>query len=84
MMGLLRKHKYAGPFQEAVDPYALNIPDYFDIIKEPMDLTTVEKNLKDGQYQNMLQFANDVRKIWHNAMLYNPQGSDIHVMAQDL
>jgi hypothetical protein len=50
ILGLLKKHKYAGPFLEAVDPYALNIPDYFDIIKEPMDLSTVEKNLKEGIY----------------------------------
>jgi hypothetical protein len=47
-----------------------------------MDFTTVERNLKEGtHYQNMLQFANDVRKIWANAMLYNPAGTDIYIMA---
>lgn len=50
ILQLLRKHKYSGPFLEPVDPYALNIPDYFDIIKEPMDLGTIEKNLKNNMY----------------------------------
>ena len=33
-----------------VDPFELKIPDYFDVIKEPMDISTVEKNLKNGVY----------------------------------
>lgn len=30
------------PFREPVDPILLGIPDYFDIIKSPMDLGTIE------------------------------------------
>ena len=49
-----------------------------------MDLSTVEKNLKEGLYQNMIQFGSEVKKIWANAMSYNPPGTDIHIMAQEL
>jgi hypothetical protein len=38
---MLKNHKTAWPFKEPVDPVALNIPNYFEIIKEPMDLQTV-------------------------------------------
>ena len=34
-----------------VDPVALNIPDYFDIIKQPMDLGTIQKNIENNQKQ---------------------------------
>jgi hypothetical protein len=33
---------------------SLKIPDYFDIVKEPIDLSTVEKNLRNGVYASPL------------------------------
>jgi len=36
------------PFNKPVDPVALNIPTYFDAIKQPMDLGTVEASIKRG------------------------------------
>ncbi|KAF0900537.1 hypothetical protein E2562_032132 [Oryza meyeriana var. granulata] len=42
------KHQWAGPFLVPVDAVKLNIPDYFDIIKKPMDLGTIEKKLNAG------------------------------------
>jgi hypothetical protein len=38
----LINHKHGWPFREPVDPVALNIPDYPQIIKNPMDLGTIE------------------------------------------
>lgn len=35
-------HKYGWIFKEPVDPVKLNLPDYFDIIKQPMDMGTVK------------------------------------------
>jgi len=37
----LRKHADAAPFNQPVDPVSLNIPDYFNVIKNPMDLGTI-------------------------------------------
>ena len=48
LLQMIKRHKYSGPFLEPVDPDALGIPDYFDIIEEPMDLSTVEQKLKNG------------------------------------
>ena len=36
------------PFRQPVDPDALQIPDYFNIIKHPMDLSTIKRNLDTG------------------------------------
>ena len=39
-------------FREPVDPEKENIPDYFDVIKTPMDLGTIRKKLQSGSYSN--------------------------------
>lgn len=72
------KHKYADYFMRPVDPVVLNIPDYFEIIKEPMDLGTVESKLKKGEYATALEFARDVRLIWNNSMKYNPRNTSFY------
>ena len=68
----LKRSQNAWPFLEAVDPIKLKIPDYLDIVKEPMDLTTIENNLLHSQYRNPSQFEADIKKIWSNSILYNP------------
>lgn len=80
----LKKNLNAEPFLRPVDPIALNIPDYFTIIKEPMDLGTVEKNLLNGVYKSHLEFASDVRKIWSNSFLYNAKGSVVYYMTCEM
>ena len=71
----LKRHAAAGPFMEPVDPITLQLEDYYDIIKEPMDLQTVESHLRGlgGQapYQTLQEFTLDVRKIWNNSFRYN-------------
>lgn len=80
----LRKHKLAYPFLSPVDPVALKIPDYFDVIKEPMDLGTVKERLESNFYGSVQEFIEDTRLIWSNAMLYNRPDSDVHQMAKTL
>lgn len=36
-------------FRKPVDPAEENVPDYFDVIKNPMDLGTIIQNLKNGE-----------------------------------
>lgn len=65
-------HQHAWIFASPVDPYKLNLPDYFDIVKRPMDLRTVQRRLDNDMYRTFGAFANDVRLIFQNALLYNP------------
>ena len=44
----LKNHKNAWPFLQPVDPIALGIPHYRELIKEPMDLQTAENHLYSG------------------------------------
>ncbi|ESQ32750.1 hypothetical protein EUTSA_v10003722mg [Eutrema salsugineum] len=84
---LLKKlwsHPHAWVFQAPVDVVKLNIPDYLTIIKHPMDLGTVKKNLASGVYSSPHEFAADVRLTFTNAMTYNPPGHDVHIMGDIL
>ena len=68
----------ASPFRTPVDPNALGIPDYFDIIKTPMDMTTIRKKLDDGEYKEPWQFIDDVWQIFENAWTYNRKQSRVY------
>ncbi|KAL8111608.1 hypothetical protein AgCh_019360 [Apium graveolens] len=78
------KHQHGWVFNTAVDVVTLNIPDYYTVIKHPMDLGTVKSKLVSGQYTSPLEFAADVRLTFSNAKTYNPPGNDVHVMADVL
>jgi E1A/CREB-binding protein len=49
---LYRQDPESLPFRQPVDPTLLQIPDYFDIVKRPMDLSTIKKKLDTGMYSN--------------------------------
>lgn len=80
----LMMNKWAWPFVDPVNPEELQCPDYFDIIKNPMDLGTIRKNLDAKKYTSPEEFANDVRLTWNNCYLYNKPDSDIVKMAHQL
>ena len=64
-------------FLEPVDYIALNILDYPEIIKHPMDLGTVKKNLLNKVYNTFQDFLSDIDLIWKNCKTYNMHGSEI-------
>ena len=68
----------ASPFRTPVDPHALGIPDYYDIIKVPMDMTTIKKKLDDGDYKEPWQFIDDVWQMFENAWTYNRKQSRVY------
>ncbi|KAF8731014.1 hypothetical protein HU200_016894 [Digitaria exilis] len=84
---ILRKlmdHKSGWLFNTPVDPVLFGIPDYFDVIRHPMDLGTVKKKLTSKQYRSTDEFAADVRLTFSNAMKYNPPGNHVHEIAKEL
>ncbi|XP_022750494.1 transcription factor GTE8-like [Durio zibethinus] len=85
--GLLKRlmgHQCGWVFNQPVDIVKLNIPDYFTVIRHPMDLGTIKKKIASGAYASPLEFHADVRLTFSNAMTYNPPSNDFHVMADTL
>lgn len=48
------------------------VPDYAEVIKKPMDLSTVLTKIDLHQYVTVKEFIHDVDLIWQNALEYNP------------
>eukprot|EP01018_Ginkgo_biloba_P001711 Gb_40751 [translate_table: standard] len=84
MLTKLMKHKHGWVFNTPVDTVGLGLHDYHTIIKHPMDLGTVKSKLSANQYSTPLDFAEDIRLTFNNAMTYNPKGHDVHIMAEQL
>ncbi|QSS60916.1 bromeodomain-containing protein [Histoplasma capsulatum] len=48
-----------------------NVPDYYDVIKEPMALSVLKQKIKNKSYCNFAEFIRDCALIPHNAQTYN-------------
>ncbi|XP_038845246.1 bromodomain-containing protein 3-like isoform X4 [Salvelinus namaycush] len=82
---LSKKHAaYAWPFYKPVDAEALELHDYHEIIKHPMDLSTVKKKIDSQDYQDAQSFATDVRLMFSNCYKYNPPDHEVVAMARKL
>ena len=68
----------AAPFRIPVDPTALQIPDYFDIIKNPMDMSQIKTKLDNGEYKDPWEFVDDVWLMFENAWTYNRKTSRVY------
>ena len=76
--------KEGDDFLEPVDPVELGIPDYFDIIKTPMDFGTIQTRLRKEFYGSQEEFPSDMRLVFNNAKTYNPEGHDVWNAANTL
>ena len=71
-------------FMAPVDPIALQIPTYFQIIKKPMDLSTVQAKLDANEYEKAKDFEEDVRLIFKNCFKFNKPGEIVYKSGQEL
>lgn len=54
-----------------------DLPDYYSVIKKPMDLAQMAKKARNGQYKTPEQFLADVDRIRSNAHRYNEDRNPI-------
>jgi len=66
-----KKIKVSGAFKEPVNPEALNIPHYREVVKIPMDLSTMENKLKENKYPVIRDFMEDLDQIIENSIIFN-------------
>lgn len=75
---LYRQDPESLPFRQPVDPQSLGIPEYFEIVKRPMDLSTIKRKLDTGQYSDPWEYVDDVWLMFDNAWLYNRKSSRVY------
>jgi len=78
------KHAHAWILNEPVDIVKLSIPDYFDIIKSPMDFGTAKGKLSNNKYLRMQEFLADIQLVFDNCLLYNGENSQTGIMCKQV
>lgn len=53
------------------------IPPYYQVILEPMDLKTIEHNVRSKRYATEEALMDDMRLMFRNARHYNEEGSQV-------
>lgn len=60
-----------------VKPSKKDYPDYYKIILEPMDLRTIDHNIRADKYMTEEAMMEDMRLMFRNARHYNEEGSQV-------
>lgn len=80
----IKRLKDARPFLKPVNPVALNVPFYFNYIKRPMDLSTIERKLNVNAYETPEQVQDDFNLMVNNCIRFNGQQAVISQMARNI
>ncbi|KAG6833549.1 hypothetical protein H0H87_005200 [Tephrocybe sp. NHM501043] len=57
---------------------AEEVPDYYDVITNPMDFKMMEHKLDTNQYPGIEAFVADAQLVFDNCKLYNPEHTIYH------
>ncbi|XP_040015553.1 polybromo 1, like isoform X4 [Xiphias gladius] len=61
-----------------VKPSKKDYPDYYNVILEPMDLKTIEHNIRNERYATEEALMEDMKLMFRNARHYNEEGSQVY------
>ena len=61
----------ARPFLHPVDPVDEEAPDYFDVIKKPIDLSTIRSKVFRNEYASAQDITSDFSQMVRNSVMYN-------------
>uniref|UniRef100_A0A8C6Q9H4 Protein polybromo-1 n=1 Tax=Nothobranchius furzeri TaxID=105023 RepID=A0A8C6Q9H4_NOTFU len=61
-----------------VKPSKKDYPDYYNVILEPMDLKTIEYNIRNERYATEEALMDDMKRMFRNARHYNEEGSQVY------
>ncbi|KAJ2940757.1 hypothetical protein O0L34_g14868 [Tuta absoluta] len=82
---LLRNLEKRDPNQFFAWPVNDNFaPNYSNIIKKPMDFSTMKQKIDDNEYKSLNCFISDFQLMCKNAMRYNKNGTVYHKAAKRL
>ncbi|XP_033036991.1 bromodomain-containing protein 8 isoform X2 [Trachypithecus francoisi] len=79
---MIASHRFSSPFLKPVSER--QAPGYNDVVKRPMDLTSLKRNLSKGRIRTMAQFQRDLMLMFQNAVMYNDSDHHVYHMAVEM
>jgi histone acetyltransferase len=73
LLNEMQNHSASWPFAQPVNRD--EVPDYYDVIKEPMDLSSMEDKLEKDLYPTPEDFMRDAKLIFDNCRKYNTENT---------
>jgi histone acetyltransferase len=78
----MQNHPAAWPFVQPVNKE--EVPDYYTVVQEPMDLSTMEHKLDSDQYTTPDEFVKDAKLIFNNCRAYNSETTTYYKVTEPL
>nr|XP_030139889.3 bromodomain-containing protein 8 isoform X2 [Taeniopygia guttata] len=75
-------HLFSSPFLKPVSEK--QAPGYRDVVKRPMDLSSIKRRLSKGHIQSVMQFQCDVMLMFQNAVMYNNSNHRVFHVAVEM
>ncbi|GFE55886.1 histone acetyltransferase [Babesia ovis] len=82
LLNNLEKQQSSWPFRKPVKQS--EAPDYYDIIKNPTDISTMKKKAKNGEYKTKAQFGEELKRMFENCRRYNTPHTIYYKYANEL
>ncbi|OHT06426.1 Bromodomain containing protein [Tritrichomonas foetus] len=84
IMDNVMKRPCAALFLEPVDPDRDGAPNYFAVVKKPVDLGTIRKRLINDEYQSVAAWNREMNLVWGNAEKFNGRDSYLCTIALEI
>jgi hypothetical protein len=72
LLFILNKHPCSSFFKE---PVPEELEEYYNVVKEPRDLTLIEIKMENWEYKSLHQFLDDLEYVWKDIKLYYKSNS---------
>lgn len=73
----VEEHEFGYFFKWPVNPYTQRLPNYWSVVRRPMDLKTIEHKIKAKLYSKPAEFDQDMRLMFNNAFRYNHDNHEL-------
>lgn len=79
----IMSHPISTLFRDPVVPGDVAPPQYFEIISNPQDLSTIKTQLIDKKYTSVQKWLDDVEAVWANAEQYHGKDTPFAIAAAE-
>ncbi|KAJ1675630.1 hypothetical protein EV182_000883 [Spiromyces aspiralis] len=75
-------HRFGSMFINPIR--AADAPNYYEIVKKPLDLKTIKNRIRDEEITTTAEFYRDIMHMFNNALMYNEEDTEVYQMTLEI